>query len=168
MASFDKYAPRLKRWEGGFADDPRDAGGATFMGVTLATYRLHFGADKTVEDLKRMTAAQWKHIMKGTFWDKCWADQIRNQSVAEIFVDWCVNSGLGMIKKVQALVGTTADGVVGPKTLAAINGADAQQLHFRIKTARSTYYTAIVRSRPANIAFYDGWMSRLADYKFSR
>ena len=121
MASFDKYAPKLKKWEGGFGNHPADTGGATMCGVTLSTFRQFFGADKTEADLRKMTEAQWRTVMKGGFWDKCWADQIKNQSVAELIVDWCVNSGTGMIKRVQAIVTTTTDGVMGPKTLYAIN-----------------------------------------------
>ncbi len=41
-------------WEGGFANDPDDLGGATNSGVTLSTYRMYYGQDKTVEDLKNM------------------------------------------------------------------------------------------------------------------
>lgn len=167
MANFDNYAPKLKRWEGGFANDPNDTGGATMCGVTLATFRLHYGQDKTEADLRAMTAAQWRHIMKGSFWDKCWADQIKSQAVAEIFVDWCINSGTGMIKKVQGIVGAKADGVMGPKTLAAINAANPRKLHFYIKSARAAYYEQIVRNRLANITFYDGWMNRLADFKYA-
>lgn len=166
MASFDKYEPKLKRWEGGYAKDPDDTGGATNIGVTLTTFRLFFGQDKTEADLRAMTEAQWRHIMKGGFWDKCWADQIRSQAVAEIIVDWCVNSGVGMIKKVQGIVGTRQDGVMGPKTLAAINAAKAQLLHFNIKAARAAYYETIVRNRPANMTFYDGWLNRLASYQY--
>lgn len=164
MASFDKYAPKLKKWEGGFGDNPADTGGATMCGVTLATFRQFYGQDKTVADLRAMTDVQWRKIMKGGFWDKCWADQIRSQAVAEIIVDWCVNSGLGMIKRVQAIVGTTQDGVMGPKTVAAINASRAQLLHFRIKAARASYYESIILGRPSNIVFYDGWMNRLASF----
>lgn len=74
MASFDKYAPTLKKWEGGFVNDPDDAGGATMMGVTLATYRKWYGAGKSVSDLKNMSYDEWRTIMKGGYWDKCKAD----------------------------------------------------------------------------------------------
>lgn len=168
MAYFDLYAPTLKKWEGGFGNDPDDAGGATYMGVTLATFQQYYGEDKTVNDLKHMTEVQWKRIMKGGFWDKCWADQIQNQSIAEIFVDWCINSGTGMIKKVQGMVGTKADGIVGPKTIFAINGANQMRLHFQIKAARAEYYAYIVRNRPSNTKFYDGWMNRLLDFQFKK
>lgn len=168
MASFDKYAPKLKKWEGGFGNDPDDPGRETMSGVTLATFRQFYGQDKTEADLRNMTPEQWKHIMKGGFWDKCWGDQIRNQSVAEIVVDWCVNSGVGMLKKVQGIVGVKADGVMGPKTLSAINTYNQQRLHFMVKAARAEHYATITRNRSANLKFYDGWMNRLCDFQFSR
>jgi len=166
MASFDKYAPKLKRWEGGFANHPNDPGHETMCGVTLATFRSWYGADKTVEDLRRMTDAQWRHIMKTGFWDKCWGDQISSQAVAELIVDWCVNSGTGMIRKVQEIVGTKVDGIVGPKTVAQINAARAQVLHYKIKAARAAWYAQLVVNRPSNISFYDGWMNRLASFTY--
>ena len=146
MASFDKYAPRLKKWEGAFVDHPADAGGATMYGVTLTTFRMLFGEDKTVADLKAMTEAQWRQIMKGYFWDKCWGDMIVSQPVAEIIVDWCINSGMGMLRKIQAIVGTKVDGISGPKTVNAINGYNQQVLHYKIKAARA----ASVTSRPSS------------------
>lgn len=161
MAQFDLYAPALKAWEGGFANDPDDAGGATNMGVTLATFRMYYGEERTVADLIRMTEQQWRNIMKGGFWDKCWGDMIRNQSVAESIVDWCINSGTGMLKKVQGMVGTKADGVMGPKTLAAINAADPRKLHYRIKSARLEHLSSIAM-KSSNIKFYDGWINRAA------
>ena len=167
MADFSIYAPKLKSYEGGFVNDPRDSGGVTQSGVTLARFREEFGMDKTVTDLRNMTDAQWCQIMKKGYWDKCCADDIKNQSIAEIFVDWCVNSGLGVIKKVQGIVGAKADGIVGPKTVAAINNRDARQLHYAIKAARAEYYAGCVKSKSSNIAFYDGWMNRLASFKYS-
>lgn len=167
MASFDRFAPRLLKWEGGYVDDPSDPGGATCKGVTLATYRAWYGSHRTKEDLRGISDGQWRAIMKGGYWDRCRADQIANQSVAEIFVDWCVNSGTGMIKNVQSMVGTTADGIAGPKTVAAINGADPARLHAKIKAARKAYYEGVVKKRPSSRKYMKGWMDRLDDYVYS-
>ena len=105
MADFQKYAPKLSKLEGGFSNRKADRGGPTNRGVTLRTFREFYGSDKTVEDLRNMTDEQWTHIMKSGYWDKCKADEIKSQSVAEFFSDWCVNSGTGMIRKIQFLLG---------------------------------------------------------------
>ena len=168
MASFDKYTPRLKKWEGNkYIDDPNDYGGATNSGVTLSTFRDVFGQDKTKEDLKNMTDEQWRTVMKG-IWDKCGGDSIKNQSVAEIYVDWCINSGVSKIKMVQQMVGTPADGIVGPKTIAAINRANQQVLHRQIKLARAKRYIAQIEARPFNMDNFNGWFNRIIDFNYSK
>lgn len=169
MASFDKYAPRLKKWEGNkYANRPSDEGGPTNSGITLATFRQFFGQDKTIADLKALTEEQWRTVMKGGFWDKCRADQINNQSVAEIFVDWCINAGIGKIKMVQQMVGTQADGIVGPKTIDAINRANQQVLHRQIKLARAKRYIAQIEARPFNMDNFNGWFNRIIDFNYSK
>lgn len=162
MANFDKYAPALNTWEGGFALVKNDAGGWTNRGVTLDTFRTYINKNATVNDLKNMTEAQWRSIAKGEIWDKCGGDQIKDQSVAELFVDWCFHSGIGMIKKVQGIVGTRTDGIVGPLTINAINSWNQRRLHFAIKAARLAYLATITQNRSKNLDFYDGWIRRVA------
>ena len=41
MADVKKLAPFILKWEGGFVNDPDDLGGATNMGITIATYRVY-------------------------------------------------------------------------------------------------------------------------------
>lgn len=162
MADFNKYAPALDSWEGGFALVKNDLGGWTNRGVTLDTFRVYINPDATEFDLKNMTDAQWRYIAKGKFWDACGGDKLKNQSVAELIVDWCYNSGLGMIKKVQGIVGTKVDGIVGPLTINAINSWNQRRLHFAIKRARLEYLATITQNRSQNLDFYDGWINRTA------
>lgn len=165
MANFDLYAPTLKRLEGGFVNNSADTGGATNRGVTLTIFRAFFGKDKDVTDLKNMTDAQWKVIMK-SYWDRCKGDEIKNQSVAEIIVDWHINSGYPPLKKVQGILGVKQDGIFGAKTLAAINGSDQECLHCRIKRARRAYYENIVNANPSQSVFLKGWLNRIETFKF--
>ncbi len=165
MADFKKFIPLLKKLEGGFVDHPADKGGATNMGVTLKTFREHYGNDKSVHDLKHMSNEQWGHIMNG-YWDKCKADEIMSQSVAEIFVDWCVNSGLAGIRRVQEIAGVRPDGIVGPVTVNAINAHSPEDLFNRIKDARKQFYVNIVRRDPSQKVFMNGWMNRIESFTF--
>ena len=169
MANFKKYEPRLRKWEGSeFKVDPDDYGGATNSGVTLSTFRKVLGADKTVEDLQNMTYEQWYQVMKGYFWDKCKADQIRNQSVAEIFVDWCIHAGIGKIKLVQAMVEVNTDGIVGPKTLAAINNMSQQVLHRKIKLMRAQRAIDQIYGNPSQMKYFNGFFRRFIDFNYSQ
>lgn len=166
MADFKKYAPTLIQMEGGYVWHPDDKGGPTNLGVTLKTYQDFYGEDKTKEDLKNISHKEWAHIMKSGYWDRCKADQIISQSVAEILVDWCVNSGMTGLRRVQELVGAKPDGIAGPITLSLINTSDPKTLHERIVNARRQFYVNIVKRNPSQKVFMNGWMNRLERFKF--
>lgn len=167
MARIDILAPFILSWEGGFSNHPNDTGGATNKGVTIATWKAQ-GYDKDgdgdidVADIKLITEEDAvKVVMKPHFWDRWKADQIRSQSVANIVVDWVWGSGKHGITEVQKLLGVTADGIVGAKTLAALNAQDPKLLFARIKQARVAFLQRIVKRRPSQNVFLKGWLRRL-------
>jgi lysozyme family protein len=166
MADFKKYAPKLLQLEGGYTNHPDDLGGPTNLGITYNTYKAYCGQEKTLKDLQNMSYETWQNIMKDLYWDKCLADDIENQSVAELLVDWCVNSGMVGLRKVQEIAGAKPDGIAGPKTLAAINGAKAEELFDRIMQARKQFYVNIVKRNPKQKVFMNGWMNRLLMFKY--
>lgn len=135
-------------------------------GVTLRAYQEHFGTHKTINDLKNISYGDWQHIMKSAYWDKCRADEICSQSVAEIAVDWCVNSGVVGIRRVQEIVGAKPDGVVGTITLSLINCSDPKMLFDRIMAARKQFYVNIVKRNPSQKVFMNGWMNRLGHFEY--
>ena len=161
MAEFHLFAPLLHSLEKGVSNRKNDRGGFTVDGVTLTTFRRYYGADKTREDLLAMTAGEWAFIMKSGYWDKCKADQIDNQKIAEIIADWCVNSGTARIRDVQTIVGVKPDGAVGPVTLKAINSADPEELYRRLMNARIGFFEKIVAKDPKQKKFLEGWLNRL-------
>ena len=166
MAEFDKYAPKLLQFEGGYVNHPEDRGGVTNKGITIQTYRAYCGEHKTIKDLQNMSYGTWQKIMKDMYWDKCNADKIENQSLAEIIVDWCVNSGMVGLRKVQEIVGCKPDGIAGPITLSLINTSDAETLFDRLWKARHQFYINIVKRNPSQKVFMNGWMNRLNSFKF--
>lgn len=166
MADFKKYIPKLQLFEGGYVNHPDDKGGPTNRGITLRTYRDHFGQHKTIEDLKSLSDKEWEHIMKTGYWDKCKADKIDSQAVAEILVDWCINSGMVGLRRVQELVGAKPDGIAGPITLSLINSSDPHQLFDRIKAARNQFYINRVKLNPSQKVFMPGWMNRLGLFEY--
>lgn len=166
MADFCLYAPKLRRLEGGFVDDPADKGGATMAGVTLATYRKFYGNSKSVTDLKNIRKEEWCYIMKTGYWDLVKADQIENQSIAEIFADWAVNSGVSGIRAFQRAQGLRVDGIVGPKTLAVLNSPNEEVIFNRIKSARESFYRKLAMTNPGQGKFLNGWLNRLRQFTY--
>lgn len=167
MARIDILAPFILSWEGGFSNHPADRGGATNRGVTIATWR-QVGYDKDgdgdidVADLKLITEADAvNRVMKPHFWDRWKADSIKSQSVANLVVDWVWASGKNGITGVQKLLGVKVDGIVGEKTLAALNAQPPRQLFDRIKAARVSFINGIIARNPSQAVFRNGWLRRL-------
>ena len=167
MANVYKLAPWILKWEGGFVNDPADLGGATNMGVTIGTWKS-CGYDKDgdgdidVDDLHLLTREDVvNRVLKPHYWDRWKADRIKSQSVANLVVDWVWASGKNGITGVQRILGVSVDGIVGEKTLAAMNGRNARELFADIKRARISFIEGIIKRDPSQMVFKKGWLSRL-------
>jgi lysozyme family protein len=171
MADISKLAPIVAKWEGGYVNDPNDRGGATNMGVTIGTWRA-VGYDKDgdgdidAQDIKLLNKTDFQAVLK-KYWDRWQADKINNQSIANILVDWVWGSGKWGIVIPQRILGLKQDGVVGPKTLGAVNDADPDSLFNIIFAARIKFLNDIVANNPSQKKFIKGWLNRMADFKFS-
>lgn len=167
MASIEKLTPFILKWEGGYVHHKNDKGGATNRGVTLKTWEGYCkkkGKEASLTTLRHMTKEEWKDIFVEHSWNPWQADKIASQRVANICVDWSWMSGARTaIRKVQKLLGVTTDGIVGPKTLAAINGHSGDALFGQIKDVRRKYYESIVKNNPSQQTFLKGWLNRLED-----
>jgi lysozyme family protein len=174
MADIHETATFILKWEGGFVDDPADAGGATNRGVTIATWR-QAGYDKDgdgdidVDDLKLLTRDEVTgRVLRPHYWNRWQADKISNQNLANILVDWVWSSGKPGITIPQQVLGVKADGIAGPQTLTALNGyPDPRGLFDRIKAERHLYLAKITAARPANLKFLVGWVNRLNDMQYN-
>ena len=169
MADINKLAPFILKCEGKFVDDPKDRGGATNMGVTISTWR-QVGYDKDgdgdidVQDLKLLTCEDViSRVLKPHYWDRCKADLIKNQSVANIIVDWVWSSGKWGIVKVQNILNVEADGIVGNNTISALNRSNPKVIFYRIKEERIRFVKSIVRDNPSQEKFLNGWIKRIND-----
>lgn len=169
MATYKSLAPIIKRLEGGYAFHPNDRGGCTNSGVTISTYRSYYGKSKTCNDLKNMSDSQWDTIFIQGFWNRWCADMINNQSIANLLVDWVWASGMYGIKYPQEILGVTVDGIVGPKTISAINDyPDQEELFNKLWERRKKHFESIVKKNPSQKVFINGWLNRLNNFKFEK
>lgn len=194
MADVNKIVPFILKWEGGFVNDPTDRGGATNMGVTIGTWK-QVGYDKDgdgdidVDDLRQLTKEDVVNgVLKPHYWDRWKADQINNQSIANLLVDWVWGSGVHGIKIPQNILGVSQDGIVGNKTLSAINNyPNKKELFDKIYSSRVDFINTIVANsvvayekkigrkatqtelkKYTQYRFLNGWLNRLKDYKFEQ
>jgi len=171
MAKVELLSPKIFRWEGGFVDDPSDHGGATNMGVTIATWK-QVGYDKDgdgdidVDDIRLLTRADATIVLKKFYWDRWKADQILNQSVANILVDWVWSSGKWGIIIPQRLLSVSQDGIVGSQTITALNSQNQQQFFTKVMGERVKFILDLIRRDPSQGRFKKGWLNRLNDFNF--
>ena len=168
MSEIKNLAPWILKWEGNFVNDPLDKGGATNKGVTIAVWKAQ-GYDKDgdgdidVADLKLITAEDATMIMKKNYWDRWKADQIKNQAIANTLVDWVWGSGAWGIKIPQRILGVKDDGIVGIKTLEALNKQNPKEFLEKLYLARFNFLDGIVASNPSQKRFIKGWKNRMND-----
>lgn len=167
MADSSKLVPFILSWETDkYTNNKNDRGGATKYGITLATWR-RVGYDKNgdgvlnEEDVKLLTEEDFHRVFKQNYWNACKADQIQDQSVANMLVDFAYNSGVSRaVRHLQLTLGITADGIMGRKTLFAINKSNSERLFDRFKKTREGYLKSIAKGKQKG--FLDGWLSRLS------
>ena len=175
-AVFNLFVPVLLAVEGGFQKLRNDSGNynslgqlvGTNHGVAAKTYEAWIGHPPTEAEMRAMPKATAILIFRKWFWDEIRADEIDNQSVANLIADHNVNGGYKVIEKaVQRILnskfnkGLTVDGVFGNKTIAAINSVDQHILFDAIVDERERIYHQIGGE------FLQGWLNRLADFEFT-
>lgn len=161
--------------EGGFVDDPDDAGGATNMGIawrTWQTYALEdLGVESTLENLRNLTVEQAETIYRKRYWEPRGFCDIHEPRTALMIYDWTITSGKA-VREVQKVLRDTfgaevvVDNDMGPQTIAAVNAiADQDALVEAIAAARKDYYQSLTynrdRTRNRNQKFLRGWLARV-------
>ena len=172
MADFSKAAARVLELEGGFQKWKNDKGNynkkgvlvGTNHGISAQTYEEYFKKTATEAAIRALTPDDALMIYKKLFWDRIKGDQIKNQSVAEIFFDGVVQHGKGILL-MQQVLGVAVDGIVGNMTLAALNKINPQKIYTAYWNRRKDYYKELVDADSSQEDFYDGWMSRLDSFK---
>lgn len=161
---FDKLLTDLIRREGGFVHLPADKGGATRFGITQTTLAHWRGHAVTVDDVRNLTEVEAKEIYQSLYIIQPGLHRLPDP-LCSLMVDFGVNSGPAVaIKALQEVVGATADGVLGPKTLAMVLSSDLRKVNNGVVKWRMLMVCRICRRDPSQIVFLSGWGSRILDF----
>lgn len=148
--TFDEAFERLVGHEGGYVADSRDPGGETKYGISKRSY--------PGEDIAGLTLDRAKAIYRRDFWGPAACDALPDTVRFDVF-DMAVNSGVAAAARMlQACVGETQDGIIGPKTLQAVQSMPAARLVARFNGRR----LAFMADLPTWPAFGRGWARRIA------
>ena len=149
--------------EGGYSNTPGDAGGPTDFGVTQVVYTAYRAAHGLPnQSVSNISNSEVSDIYKSEYWDAVHGDQLPAGVDLAAF-DSAVNNGPGTSAKLlQQAAGVTADGSIGPATLAAVNAADPHAMANRMLDLRAAYYRQICIAHPLDEEFLTGWTNRVA------
>ena len=154
--NFDKCLEMILHHEGGYVNHPKDPGGETNLGVTKRVYE-EWGGQKNMKDL---TVEDVAPIYKKNYWGRAKCDQLPSGLDLAVF-DWSVNSGVGRaVKKLQKMIGTVADGGIGPNTLKTL---EEYIRHHGLETTIENYKDirqVFYRSLSTFNTFGKGWTRR--------
>ena len=172
MAEFKITLQKTLAHEGGYVNDPDDAGGETYKGISRANHPNWKGW--SIIDLAKSISTFPGNLLNNVelqkqvelfylyeFWIPMKADLLSNQTSCDSIFAFAVNTGMTTsIRIVQSIVGTNVDGIVGVKTLSKINSMDFGYFQAALTVAKLKYYLHVIRRRPTNKKFLLGWISR--------
>jgi lysozyme family protein len=148
------------REEGGYVDDPADPGGATNMGITLATYREWSDnpdlGPAQVQDIAERTV---RAIYQSLYWNPLRADALPRGVDLSVF-DMGVNAGIWrsarLLQRALGFAGDEVDGCIGPETLDAAAKFNPRSLVDDLAGRQADFY----RSLSDFDTFGAGWLNR--------
>ena len=163
MDRFEKIFDYLLKVEGGYSDDKHDKGGKTKYGIIEEEAR-DFGYKGDMQDL---TIDFAKNIYLKKYYLGNKLDKVVNDKVALSICDWAVNSGRNGTKNAQIAINqlTNAnldvDGIIGNKTLEALNAADPGKFLEVYHNLQRIYYKGKVEADRTQERFLTGWLNRV-------
>ncbi|WP_198328652.1 glycoside hydrolase family 108 protein [Psychrobacter faecalis] len=153
MSVFDTIFERLMLHEGGYVNHPSDPGGETMWGVTKRVARAN-GYNGPMRSLPKSTA---KAITEKSYYKAVKGDQL-DRLIAWQLTDAAYNHGNRQaVKFLQRAVGVTADGLIGPRTLAAVAEMDKNDVVFLFLAERLEFFTNLRIWQ----TFGKGWARRI-------
>ena len=168
MSEFLKAIPIILEHEGDWVDDPADRGGETRFGISLKMIVSTLGikpADLGLLDfnpgcMKLLTKGKACEIYRKYFWDKHNLDAVIDQNAATKIFDATVNMGSRWgVKCAQRACEADDDGILGSKTLAAINKMGPGFEDAMALTMKKRYEDIIARN-PSQVKFQRTWFFR--------
>ena len=155
--TFEEIIEVVLEHEGGYVNDPHDAGGETNYGIAKRWYPN--------VDIKNLTIEQAKHIYHTDYWKPAKCDSVPPH-LRHIYFDMCVNFGRGGAVKVLHRSDNAknrdkieVDGGIGPATIKAIQNVELE----RVRAYRVLRFANLVIKKAEQESFSDGWYKRATE-----
>lgn len=161
---FLRAVEKTLEFEGGRSFDPVDPGGETNFGISKRSY--------PDLDIKALTRDQAIEIYYRDWWIEHGYERIDDPDVAAKVFDVAANMGPSRahmlaqqaVNHWMADQGTEylcVDGVIGPKSIAAINRAGPGLIDY-LRLEQKEFYLRLIEQKPAMAKYRKGWLRRAA------
>jgi lysozyme family protein len=188
MADFKQAYEKTMGHEGGYANDPDDAGGETYKGISRKYHPSWSGWSKidsmksdplfplnlkVDSDLEAMVEGLYKQM----YWDVNRLDEINNQDIAEELFDTGVNMGVGrasnflqmacnyLNKNGSLFPDLVVDGKIGKNSLNAVdillNRGEASFIYKILNLLQGNHYLEYMSKSPTQEKYARGWLNRV-------
>jgi len=166
MSRYEHCLKYILEREGGYSNNPLDRGGATNFGITQKTYNTYLTKHQLpLRSVEEIDSHEVSEIYKEEYWDKCRCSDIPFPLDLVVF-DSAVQHGPTRASRwLQNCVGTSADGVVGDKTIYAVHD---KVINKRLEdvldnyiNGRIAFYAQIIKNDSSQAKFAKGWKNRM-------
>ena len=157
--NFERSLALVLLHEGGYTNHPSDPGGRTNLGVTQRVWEDYVGHSVDEQAMRKLTKEVVAPLYREQYWGVCHCDDLP-AGVDYLAFDFAVNAGaFRSIKTIQRALKITADGVIGPVTIKAIQ--DAEEFINSFSAAKESFYRSLTNFP----TFGKGWLNRVAESK---
>ena len=179
-AIFNEAMKLVAKHEGGWSNDPTDRGGATNYGISLRFLKglpkfigdIDHDGDVDVDDIKSLTPDKAKELYYSQFWVPLNVENLRHPWVQIKVFDMAVNMGnkrsITLLQRgfnlSSPIFHLKVDGALGPKSIAAMNAANGENLLKRFQEECIKFYEAIVRNDASQSKYIKGWKNRVYSF----
>lgn len=165
MARFEPAFEKMIHNEGGYVlhTVSGDRGGMTYAGIARKYHPDWQGwgmIDSGETDHPEMPGLVRDFYIRH-FWYKVRGDELSKQGIAETLFDFAVNAGVRTASRLaQQVVGASADGIIGPQSVAKMDATDEALFVARYALAKIARYAEICSRDPSQKKFLLGWLNR--------
>jgi lysozyme family protein len=188
MANFSEAYAKTMGHEGGYANDPQDAGGETYMGISRVYNPGWYGwmlIDQEKDEYNFPACLEGdddlydavEDFYKDKYWDINRLDDVDSQAIGEEMFDTGVNMGIGRAARfLQTSLNylnrngslykkLIVDGAIGPASLNAlqivIDDGDEIVLLAMLNTLQGNHYMNYMDKNPSQKKYARGWFKRV-------
>lgn len=161
MNIYDEIMKLVRINEGGYSNHPVDKGGPTMYGITQGVYNSYRRAKNLLfKDVRFIENYEVNEIYYKKYWLAS-KSNLMEFPLATVHMDTAINFGVtGAAKMLQALLGVKVDGILGVKTMSALQEHNQYDLALEYCEFRKERRHNIVKKNPSQGVFLRGWLNR--------